>query len=203
MSNSIILIMSDKPTARLFESRPHCVGWRHHVLHMHMRPCPLNLDGSDEGYHYSEPCDYYISISLLLSGCKIHILYSYNLRAVFLVHLLDARRRALVWPWRAHHRIMTHLPQVVSWSDGPISYYHQPQAVADRAIYDICLSELEEGAESLTYLSSAFHSVSGGMLTSTCGQAGQNNAKPPSTGWSGRSWTTPARIRLWRSLHCR
>lgn len=53
------------------------------------------------------------------------------------------------------------------------------------------------------YLSSGFHSDSGGMLMSICGQAGQNSARPPSTGTSGRSCTTPALMRLCKSRHCR
>jgi hypothetical protein len=53
-----------------------------------------------------------------------------------------------------------------------------------------------------TYRSSGFHSVSGAVLTPTCGQAGQNKANEPSPALSGRSCATPARIRLWRSLHC-
>ena len=57
-------------------------------------------------------------------------------------------------------------------------------------------------ANMFPYLSSALHSVSGNVFIPIWGQAGQNKARPPSTGLSGRSWATPARMRLWRSLHC-
>jgi hypothetical protein len=63
MSNVIIVIVSDVPTARPSESRPHNVARRRHVLRMRMHPYPWSLSGSDGDFRYSVLCDYYISIS--------------------------------------------------------------------------------------------------------------------------------------------
>ena len=65
ISNTVILMVLDIPTALLSENRPHNVGQMRHVLHTRMHPYPLNPNVSDGGYHYSVLGDYYISISSL------------------------------------------------------------------------------------------------------------------------------------------
>ena len=59
-TNSIIYNML---TALLFGNQPHSVAQIHHALHMHMHPYWSSPDGFDDSWHYSEPCDYCISIS--------------------------------------------------------------------------------------------------------------------------------------------
>jgi hypothetical protein len=65
ISNTVILMVSDIPTALLSENRPHNVGQMCHVLHTCTHPYPLNPNVSDGGYCYSVLGDYYISISSL------------------------------------------------------------------------------------------------------------------------------------------
>lgn len=50
-------------TTLLSENWPHSVGWRHHVLHMHMPPYPLCTNASNDGYQCFMPGYYYILIS--------------------------------------------------------------------------------------------------------------------------------------------
>lgn len=107
-----------------------------------------------------------------------------------------------VLPWITRRQIEKHHPPGVSSEDVLISYFHPPQFVAYVRVLIILVHLIRKKQNLLLYLSSAFHSVSGAVLIPICGQAGQNNARPPSAGRSGRSWTIPARIRLWRSRHC-
>ena len=173
-----------------------------HVLHMCMHPYLWNPNVSNGGCRYSVPCDYCILISWHMSADKFTILRwglmgclgggwakcsAYGARFTINSSPLDSKTLSsgcFIIRWTNFI-----FPSAMSWGQNSNLW---------------CVMVVDGGNknEHLPYLSSVFHSVSGGMLISICGQAGQNNARPPSTGWSGQSCTTPARMRLWRSRHC-
>ena len=57
-------------TALLSENQPHSAAQMHHALHMHMHPYWSSPDGWDDGWDYSGPYDYCISISVNMSTCN-------------------------------------------------------------------------------------------------------------------------------------
>jgi hypothetical protein len=139
---------------------------------------------------------------LVIDKLKCKVFYHCYSPFVSPVPELCAYDMVHVLPWITRRQIEKHRLPDVSFEDVLISYFHLSQFVADIRVFTKLADLMRKKQNLLSYLSSSFHSVSGAVLIPIWGQAGQNNAKPPSSEWSGRSWTIPARIRLWRSLHC-
>ena len=168
---------------------------------MHSHPYPWSLNVSDGYYHYFALGDYDIEISWFEWVKKLNFI-------VLQLTICLSGACAICWSYGPCVTLNSSPLESATSSSGcriqRCTNFIFPSATICgryRSLQNISGMDLKQ-TNIFPYLSSAFHSVSGNVFILIWGQAGQNKARPPSVGLSGRSWATPARIRLWRSLHC-